>query len=536
MAFLPRMRPWSSLTLVCLGTAFFCLPLRAHAQAAEKIEDLCSQARQLERQGEWGRACTYYAYILSQHRHHPGVRERFHVCLRHFHRVRRHHDATYRQQVLNLDPVVALKVYAEALGRLRIEYVDEDKVDLTFLFRQGVQELRLALNDDAFRQDYLPEAKPEDIHAFLKQLDETWGKKEIQSSLEAQNEALKAALAAKKSLGLKPTVAILEFSCGACNALDEHTYYLTPHQLLEEYVCLRGESVGVGVEIAATDKKFIVSHVTTNGPAFRAGLVAGDQLVRIDDAPLEDLALDAVVEKLRGKTGSTVKIEAASANGRTKTYTLVRQPVNRSVVSYRMLDAEAGVAYLQLAAFHANASREMDEALKQLEAQGMKALVLDLRGNAGGLVPAALQVSERFLGEGAPIVSTHGRSREWQRRSHNPNPVTVPMVVLIDGGTASASEIVAGALKENLNATGEPRAILVGQTSFGKGTIQHLTELKSAQAGGVRLSWAKFHSPLNHSYDGIGVEPHFFVERTSRAFDEPLQTASQKAQLLAEPR
>src|SRR5205823_5484204 len=185
---------------------------------------------------------------------------------------------------------------------------------------------------------------------------------------------------------------------------------------------------------------------------------------------------------------------------------------------YRLLDADTGIAYLQLATFHENTPQEMDAALALLEMQGMKSLVLDLRGNSGGLFDAAVRVAERFLGEGAFIVGAHSRGRDLKRTSHNLNPLPVPLVVLVDGATASSAEIVAGALKEN------GRATLVGQTTFGKTTVQQLLELKTVQAGGIRVTWAQFFTPLSRD-DGAGISPHILVERTSRGFDDQLNAA-----------
>jgi carboxyl-terminal processing protease len=214
------------------------------------------------------------------------------------------------------------------------------------------------------------------------------------------------------------------------------------------------------------------------------------------------------------------------ADKETRTLTLVRAPVNASVAFFRMTTAP-GVGYIALVAFNDNTMQELDEAIRQLEMQGMKALILDLRGNGGGLFDAAVQVAERFLWEGAYIVSTRGKVREVKRASRNTNPSAIPLVVLVDGTTASAAEIVAGALKENFTDDMQPRATVVGMPTFGKGTVQHMIELKTVQAGGIRITWAKFFSPRNNAYNGIGVEPHIKIDGPEAQTAEALQIAQQ---------
>lgn len=531
MACMQRVRLWLSIA-VCSFSLF--LPA---ARAAESLADLRQQARQLERDGDWAKACSFYAYILTKDRTLTDVRERFQTCLRHCHRVRRHQDSSYRQQVLNQDAPVALQVYGEVLEQLHREYFENDKADLNRLFHQGLHELRLALNDDSFRRDYLASVKKEAVESFLTKLAD-FGSREIRTPLDAQNQAMKVALAAKKSLGLKPTVTVLEIACGACNALDEHSYYLTPRQFSDDHAALRGDIVGVGIDLTLTDGRLLVSQVYINSPAARAGLVVGDRVLTIDGEPAEELTLETALEMLKGEAGTVISLEIAVPQGiesrlsmKSRSFTLVRQPINVSIALQRML--EPAIGYIQLAAFHEHTLAELDEAIRQLEGQGMKALVLDLRGNSGGLLESAVQVAERFLWEGAYIVNTRGRLREAKRTSRNLHPLLTPLVVVIDGSTASAAEILAGALKENLSETGQPRATLVGQTSFGKGTVQHMVELKTVQAGGLRITWARFYSPLNHPYNSIGVEPHFIVEPTTMAFDEQLREAVMRAELLA---
>jgi carboxyl-terminal processing protease len=508
-----------------LSVAFLGSP--ASAVDHKLLDDIRAQAQQAEKDGKWSEACSCYAFLLTHKAHtRADDREHFQTCLRHLHRTRRHMDSSYRQQVLEQDSPVALKVYGEVLGQLRTEYAEEDRADLGRLFHQGIHEFRLALLDPAFQKLYLPAASKNSIDHFLANVAKKWTGKAVKNIDEAKTFAFRVALQARADLGIKPTVTVLEFACGACNALDEHTYYMTPRQFGEDLSSLRGETVGVGIEVELADRKLVVGQVVINSPAARAGLRGREEIVGIDRIPADKLTVDGANDKLKGKLGTVVEIEIATpGESKPRVVSLVRQAVNASVTFYRMLDPTQGIAYISLVAFHENTLQELDEAIRNLEMQGMKVLILDLRGNAGGLFDAAVQVAERFLWEGAYIVSTKGKVREVKRVSRNANPSTVPLVVLVDGGTASAAEILAGALKENVTDDMQPRAKVIGMPTFGKGTVQHMVELKSVQAGGIRITWAKFYSPRNNPYNGTGVEPHFKIENPDQQIAEGVAQA-----------
>ncbi len=214
---------------------------------------------------------------------------------------------------------------------------------------------------------------------------------------------------------------------------------------------------------------------------------------------------------------------------RPRVFTLTRQAFFvPSVVDLQMLDEQIGIGYFQLVGFQESTVAEMDEAVQQLQMQGMKVLILDLRGNPGGLFQTAVHVAERFITAGV-IVATESQISTYNKTytANNLNAWKVPLVLLIDGDTASAAEIIAGAFKDHRRAT------LVGQTTFGKGSIQYVVELTSVPAG-IKITQARFFSPTGHFYGKGGVSPHMSVERTSMmAFDEAqLQAAVQAAQRL----
>jgi carboxyl-terminal processing protease len=288
--------------------------------------------------------------------------------------------------------------------------------------------------------------------------------------------------------------------------------------------------VGVGVEVGIADHRPTIAQVLTNSPAAQGGLKAGDHIQRVDRAAVFDLSADAVAQRLKGAAGTAVELEVLTpGESNTRAVTLIRQPVSvPSVNLTQILNAEAGIGYCQVSAFHKGTPEELDLALLQLKLQGMKALVLDLRGNAGGLFHSALQVAERFLTDGI-IVTTQSQVRDQNRtyRATNPGALSIPLVVLVDGDTASAAEIVAGALKEH------QRATLVGQTTYGKGSIQRVLQLDTVPSG-IRVTLARFFSPRGQPYGGNGVTPHIVIARAPMSMnDHPLEVATQEAARLA---
>jgi carboxyl-terminal processing protease len=478
------------------------------------LDEIRREAERCEQAGQWDRACTLYEQALMRDRTQADLRARYLICLRRAQQARRHRDTTFRQQILELSLPAALDVYGELLNRLRNGYVDRDRADLNALFKQGLEELRHALGDGTFCFEHLSGAAPEAIRAFQAQLEQIGSRVgdkrpiHLRRTPDALAQAREIATAAQRALGLRPTLAVLELACGACGGLDEYTHYLTPGQYAEVCASLRGEVFGIGIEVVAVDRKLFVSQVLQGSPAELAGIKPGDRLVRLGKRPADGLTPEAAAELFRGEVGSVLDLEVRSTGEAVRELKVTRQALSVASVSEpRFLgDRMAGVGYLQIVGFQDTTARELDDALLKLQMAGLKVLVLDLRGNPGGSVDAATQVVERFLSEGI-IATSQGQLRTFNRvyHAHNAGALTVPLVVLIDGDTASAAELVAGALKEH------QRATLVGQTTFGKDTLQQSWRL-SQGAAGLRLTVARTYSPRGQSY-GTGVTPHVPVEK-----------------------
>jgi carboxyl-terminal processing protease len=492
------------------------LPASRVAEAAPlaKPDDPRQQARALEQRGEWLDACRAYDQILRRDRADAGARESYLRCLRRYHATRRHRDDAYRRLITRLTPPQALDVYEQVLATVASAYVDRTKTRWSSLFRNGVEELLFALDEEVFVQEYFTAAPPGVLDAFRQRLEE-WRPHPLAGRAEAREEVLAVLRAAQQAgLVLQPvtmTAVALEFACGACNALDEYTLFLTPGTPADGQAAGRGKSAGVGFEVVAVGSRLEVGRVYARGPAQEAGLARHDRIVRIDGQPAGSLTPEAAAGRLRGEPGSAVEVElAAAGSADTHVVRLTRRVVATPSVEPEVLPAttDAGkmvpVGLLRIVTFQETTPQEVREALATLQTAGVRVLIIDLRGNPGGAFKAAVQVAELFLGEGVIVIA---QFPEYNRpfRAEGGNPFAGPLIVLIDGETASAAEVLAGALKEHRRAT------LLGQTTFGKGSLQCVASLDKPpldkMPAAIRITVARLLSPDRHPYSGDGVAP-----------------------------
>jgi carboxyl-terminal processing protease len=494
------------------------LKATAGLPASDPAKLLRAQAERAEQDADWLRAAGFYEQLLLGDRRSSEFRDHYQNCLRRARQTERLQDPSYRHQIEMLSLDSALKVYAEVLTKLQHAYVARQRVAFPYLFREGIRELDNALSDPSFTRNYV-HGSSESLVQFQDRLHAGWEDYSLARREDLQAHARALALSAQESLGFSPSLIVMELACGACAGLDEYTRYVTPGQVIESDLAARGQYVGVGIELAGRDQKPVVESVLAGSPAEANGVRAGDRLVRVNDR--RNLTSAQAAEALGGEINTSVEIELAGPEPRTRVVRLRRQELGvRSVSEPRFVDEQLGVAYLRIASFSESTGQEVDVALTKLEAAGMRALILDLRGNNGGLFDVAVLVAERFLSSGI-IAFTRGESDESNvtYRARAMSTLTVPLVVLIDSDTASSAEMIAGALKEN------HRGTLVGETTFGKGSIQKVRKLHSVPAA-IRMTVAKFYSPQGHSYLDAGVVPDVPVDRAVNAEQDPqLQAA-----------
>jgi len=289
---------------------------------------------------------------------------------------------------------------------------------------------------------------------------------------------------------------------GMLQTLDPHSSYLTPEMLKQVEVETKGSFGGLGIEIGVKDGVLTVIAPIDDTPAFRAGLQAGDKIIRIESEPTRDMNVMDAVKRLRGEPGTKVTIWVArSGLSELRPFTITRAIIKiKSVKSKAMGD---GIGYIKLTQFQQDTDGDLEKALQAMtgEKGGLKGLVLDLRNNPGGLLDQAVKVSDRFIESGL-IVYTDGRieNQKFKYFAHkNGTYAGFPMVVLVNAGSASASEIVAGALQDH------GRAILLGTQTFGKGSVQAIIPLEDGSA--IRLTTARYFTPNGRSIQAKGIEP-----------------------------
>ncbi len=301
---------------------------------------------------------------------------------------------------------------------------------------------------------------------------------------------------------------------GILESLDPHSSFLPPDMYKEMQTDTKGEFGGIGIEISIKDGFPVVITPIEDTPAFKQGIKAGDLIVRIDGKPTKNMNLVDVVKMIRGQKGKPVNLTIArEGTPGMKEYSIVRDIIQVKSVKYKMLDEDYG--YIRIVQFQEKTARDLDNAFKELQKANkdkeLKGMVLDLRNDPGGLLEQAVEVSDRFLSDGV-IVSIDGRG-EKKKADENKMKFFAqkksgdylnPLVVLINEGSASASEIVAGALQDY------KRAIIVGTKSFGKGSVQTIFPLADGSA--VRLTTAKYYTPKGRSIQGDGVAPDITVE------------------------
>jgi len=305
---------------------------------------------------------------------------------------------------------------------------------------------------------------------------------------------------------------------GMTSILDEHSQYMPP-TVLEDLEKETGKEYGgLGIHITVRQGILTVIAPMPGGPAARAGLQPWDRIVEIEGETTEKMEMRDAVDKLMGPPNTKVKFKVWR-EGLTEPveYELARQNIRIESVSHKMMDNNVG--YIRLSRFSENSTTDMRKAINELKTQGMKSIILDLRFNTGGLLREAIDISDLFLPKGAPIVATKGRLRNQNReeRSQNDPIVKVPVFVLVNGGSASASEILAGALQDNHVALVIGPA---GQNTYGKGSVQTIENLTSSlqddkngnpRTSALRLTTARYYTPSGRTIHRLGVTPDIGV-------------------------
>ena len=459
----------------------------------------------LEQDGLWTEAITHYEQASRKFPRNKTLYQRLIVCRLRYDVNRRFQDESYLRSLGQLGTSQALDLYAEVLANLESHYVDN--VDWSRTLLHGTAALEIALDEPRFIKHVLAGADANAIERFRLNVHRQLVNRSTATRYDLRASVAYVARLAHEELGMPATATVLEYVSGAISTLDPYTRLLSGDQLDEMFSNIEGNFVGLGIELKSDEDSLKILSVIPDGPADEAGILAGERIVRVESAMTDTGDPDHVADLLRGPELSYVSITVVDRSGKAREMHVQRRRVDVPCVeNVHLVDPVNKVGYLRLTNFQKTTIRDIERELWNLQRRGMRSLVLDVRGNPGGLLSAAVELADRFLSSGR-IVTTRGRNarENFDYSAHRANTWNVPLVVLIDEDSASASEIFAGAISDN------GRGTLVGKTSYGKGSVQGIFKMRTAKFG-LCLTTAKFYSPSGRAISRNGVLPHVRVD------------------------
>jgi carboxyl-terminal processing protease len=474
---------------------------------------------ELERSGLWLDAIQHYERALKRWPEDDDLKYGRRRARVHFRIERRYSDISFRSKLLTMTERQALGLFDDLSNRIRNNFVEP--LSYLSIVAHGTESLYIALANTKFLENNLQAASNREdrdarrvgVKALRRILREQYWNKTIRNASDARAVVAQVCQHARRELSMSPAPIVMEYIFGSCNALDDYSGFLTSDRLSDLYSNIDGEFVGLGVEMKAVSRKgMLLVNVLPDSPASSGGLRPGDHIVEIAGTDVRNHSIDEAANMLRGPVASRVRLRInRESTDREWDTVLIRRSVQvKSIPKAEIVDREFGIGYIKLTGFQKSTAMELDEALTKLRGRGMKALILDLRGNPGGLLTAAVEVLDRFMDAGV-LVSTKGRTTDqnWTYRARRSGTHNVSLALLTDGDSASASEIVAGAIRDHR------RGKIIGRQTFGKWSVQSIFNVGNGT--GLRLTTAKFYSPNGDSLGKIGIKPDYVVELPRRS-------------------
>ncbi len=481
----------------------------AQSPAEPLINQTLQQAREFEEKGQWADALSIYQQALRKSPHDTDLLHKRALARLHFDLAHRYGDSSFLQQVRVTNSELANTTYSEILQKVQSYYVDQP--DWHSISRYGLISLNIALSSTEFTNLHCSQKSPEQIQAAWSAVTSALEKVAVQKRADSLWVAQHTAEIMHTQLGLPISATMFEFVSGAIAALDPYSGFMSANQYGETMSQIEGNFVGLGVELKLHAHYLEIVNVIAAGPAGQGGIKIGDRIIAIDGSLVSDVGSEKGADMLRGIEGSTINLVISRHSQNNLAFQLKRRRVEiPSLEQISMIDAESGVGYMKLSNFQKTTGQDLDKALWQLQQQGMRSLIVDVRGNPGGLLTAAVDVANRFIESGV-IVSTKGRNplEDYTHQAQAPGTWRVPLVVLVDENSASASEIFAAAIKDH------QRGRIVGHQSYGKGSVQGIFPLNTG-SGGLRLTTAKFYSPQGNPIAQVGVSPDVSVASAAK--------------------
>ncbi|MFN6301146.1 MAG: S41 family peptidase [Planctomycetota bacterium] len=467
-----------------------------------QADEVLRVGKGLEQQRRWQEAIQHYEKSLKSLPLNKQITERMQISRVHLDVTRRYADRSFIESVERSTPAQALEVYQDVVSKLETYYVDT--VDYSKLALYGTAFLEVALTERDFLQKHLSKTPSASTENFRRNVHRLVFGKRVSNSSELKGLVQLVASEAQVQIGLNPTATIFEFISGSVGLLDPYSSILTPGEYREIMSQIEGNLIGLGVELWAEGVELRIVDVFKGSPAAEAGLLPGHYILDVDGQSVVSVGAKRAADMLRGPENSRVKLVISSGGDQSVAIEVVRKRVEiPSVALSQMQDGQVG--YIRITNFQKTTVNEVSRAMFDLSSRGMKSLVIDLRRNPGGLLESAVELADYFLVRGG-IVSTRGRNTAENRNytAHAAGTWDVPLVVLIDGDSASASEIFAGAIRDH------DRGYIVGQISYGKGSVQGVFP-SDRGIGGLRLTVSRFYSPSGTAISQRGITPHVVV-------------------------
>ena len=478
------------------------VPAMAETPASLQPEEVLRVGKALEQQRRWQEAIQHYEKSLKLLPLNKQITERMQISRVHLDVTRRYADRSFIESVERSTPAQSIEVYQDVVSKLETYYVDS--IDYYKLALYGTAFLEVALTEREFIQKHLSKTPAASIENFRRNVHRLVFGKKVGNANELKNLALLVASEAQEQIGLMPTATLFEFISGSVGLLDPYSSILTPGEYREIMSQIEGNLIGLGVELWAEGNELRIVDVFKGSPAAQAGLLPGHYILEVDGQTIVSIGAKRAADMLRGPENSSVKLVISSGGDQSVAIDVVRRRVEiPSVSSAEIRNGQIG--YIRITNFQKTTVNEVSRALFDLSSQGMKSLVIDLRRNPGGLLESAVELADYFIVRGG-IVSTRGRNTSENRNytAHAAGTWDMPLVVLIDAESASASEIFAGAIRDH------DRGYIVGQISYGKGSVQGVFPSERG-IGGLRLTVSRFYSPSGTAISQRGITPHVMV-------------------------
>lgn len=440
---------------------------------------------------------------------------------------KRHTLNSYHETIERMDLRQTLFFTQNFLNLFTTEYVHQ--VTYSDIFYREIRCMEIALENSLFCNRVLPEYSVKEVNLFRQEIQKFARNSVILTQSDLEDATMEIGRRFEAKFQKNASFLVLEGLFGFVLTLDCYSGILLSNQYQDIVSSISGNAVGIGVDLRLEKGVTQVAGVLYNTPAWRSGLLKNDIILSIDGMSIQNWSIEQVSEKMEGQEGEQLCLKVQTGQNQPRNVVITRETLSFSSIEHSMIIPEAkNIGYVRLASFQKSSPEDLHQALLQLQAQGMTKLVLDLRGNHGGAVHAAKEISNMFL-HGGIIMQEKNSKQNLPHYADTATPwAHLELVVLIDEQSASAAEIFAGAIQDR------NRGELIGKRSFGKGTIQSLLIIPGSDFV-LKLTTSKFFSPTGKRYNYVGILPDHEVQEAGKPIFETLEEALLRQNLIPEP-